>query len=121
MASDERQGQSGHARLKLRPVQLVMLAARRVQFLAGARRPITPRPYRRAFHADVLPNLVSPAAPEFSDKARAMATLESELATHIANARAGGGAKAQERMKSKGKMLPRERFVSPAYLHCLAC
>ncbi|EJD38167.1 carboxyl transferase [Auricularia subglabra TFB-10046 SS5] len=88
-----------------------MLAARRVQLLAGARRAL-PRPCRRAFHADVLPNLVSPASPEFAGKAQAMATLESELAAHIANARAGGGSKAQERMKSRGKMLPRERLAA---------
>lgn len=38
-----------------------------------------------------------------------MDALVEQLEKDIANAREGGGAKAQQRMKSKGKLLPRER------------
>jgi len=86
-----------------------MLSSR---ILVGARRAIHARHVRRAFHADVLPNLVSTASPEFASKASAMSALQDELNAHITTARAGGGPKAQERMVSRGKMLPRERFVS---------
>ncbi|KZW03174.1 carboxyl transferase [Exidia glandulosa HHB12029] len=89
------------------------MLARRLNVLAGARRPALQKvTSRRAFHADVLPNLVSPASPEFNQKASAMGSLESQLAEHIARVRGGGGSKAQERMKSRGKMLPRERLAA---------
>lgn len=38
-----------------------------------------------------------------------MDTLIADLETKLADARLGGGEKAAERMRSKGKMLPRER------------
>jgi acetyl-CoA carboxylase carboxyltransferase component len=41
-----------------------------------------------------------------------MDALVSDLKAKIAQAKEGGGPKAQERMRSKGKRLPRERSVS---------
>ena len=41
-----------------------------------------------------------------------MDALVSDLKARIAQAREGGGPKAQERMRSKGKRLPRERSVA---------
>ena len=40
-----------------------------------------------------------------------MDALVHQLETDLATAREGGGPKAQQRMKSKGKLLPRERWV----------
>ena len=44
-------------------------------------------------------------------KAAAMDDLVRDLEVKMATARQGGGAKAAERMRAKGKKLPRERFV----------
>lgn len=67
---------------------------------------------RRLYHASVLPSLVSTNTPEFQQKAESMDALVSDLKAKIAWAKDGGGPKAQERMRSKGKKLPRERSVS---------
>ncbi|KAI5117986.1 hypothetical protein M0805_004483, partial [Coniferiporia weirii] len=67
---------------------------------------------RRHFNADVLPSLVSPAAPEFAQRAAAMDTLVADLERNLADARTGGGTRAAERMRAKGKMLPRERLAA---------
>jgi hypothetical protein len=66
---------------------------------------------RRAFHPHVLPSLLSTAAPEFQEKSRAMDTLVEDLQRRLADARGGGGQKALDRMRSKGKLTPRERYV----------
>lgn len=67
---------------------------------------------RRAYHASVLPSLLSTSSPEFVAKSEAMDALVAEFEAKIAAARLGGGPKAAERMRSKGKKLPRERSVS---------
>ncbi|KAK1228455.1 hypothetical protein PQX77_008518 [Marasmius sp. AFHP31] len=64
----------------------------------------------RAYHASVLPNLISTSSPEFQAKAESMDSLVAEFEARTAEARLGGGAKAAERMRSKGKRLPRERL-----------
>ena len=43
-------------------------------------------------------------------KAAAMDELVKDLESKMATARRGGGEKAAERMRAKGKRLPRERF-----------
>ncbi|KAJ3479344.1 hypothetical protein NLI96_g9130 [Meripilus lineatus] len=65
---------------------------------------------RRTYHASVLPSLISTSSPEFTAKAEAMDELVADLEAKTAAARVGGGAKAAERMRSKGKKLPRERL-----------
>jgi 3-methylcrotonyl-CoA carboxylase beta subunit len=65
---------------------------------------------RRLYHASVLPSLLSTNTPEFQQKAESMDALVSDLKAKIAQAKEGGGPKAQERMRSKGKRLPRERL-----------
>jgi len=40
-----------------------------------------------------------------------MDSLVQEFETKVAEARQGGGPKAADRMKSRGKKLPRERYV----------
>jgi 3-methylcrotonyl-CoA carboxylase beta subunit len=45
-----------------------------------------------------------------------MDQLVADLEAKLTAARAGGGAKAAERMRSKGKMLPRERCATPSCL-----
>jgi len=69
----------------------------------------------RSYHAaSVLPSLVSSSSPEFQARAEAMDQVVADLDAKLAAARAGGGAKAAERMRNKGKRLPRERCrVSP--------
>jgi len=64
---------------------------------------------RAAYHASVLPSLVQTGTPEFAAKAKAMEELVADLDEKLKLARQGGGEKAAERMKSKGKLLPRER------------
>ncbi|KIL70277.1 hypothetical protein M378DRAFT_68009 [Amanita muscaria Koide BX008] len=64
----------------------------------------------RSYHASVLPSLISTTSPEFIAKANAMDELVADLEKRTAEARLGGGAKAAERMRSKGKKLPRERL-----------
>ncbi|KAG9317350.1 carboxyl transferase [Chiua virens] len=66
---------------------------------------------RRLYHASVLPSLVSPTSSEFKQKAENMDALVSDLKAKIAYAKQGGGPKVQERMRSKGKRLPRERLA----------
>ncbi|KAF8165578.1 carboxyl transferase [Crassisporium funariophilum] len=65
---------------------------------------------RRSYHASVLPSLVSTSSPEFIAKSTAMDDLVKDLETKMQLARQGGGQKAAERMRSKGKRLPRERL-----------
>lgn len=65
---------------------------------------------RRMYHPAVLPSLVSRASPEFQEKSRSMDALVEDLESKLAAARQGGGPKAAARMKSKGKLLPRERY-----------
>ncbi|KAJ7490271.1 carboxyl transferase [Mycena galericulata] len=69
------------------------------------------RASRRPYHASVLPSLVSTASPRFVAKAEAMDTLVADLEAKTTEARLGGGAKAAERFRSKGKKLPRERLA----------
>lgn len=59
-----------------------------------------------------LASAVSTSSPEFLERATAMDALVHQLETDLAAAREGGGPKAQQRMKSKGKLLPRERWVT---------
>lgn len=66
---------------------------------------------RRSYHASVLPSLISTSSPEFKAKSEAMDALVADFEAKVAAARLGGGAKAAERMKSKGKKLPRERLA----------
>jgi hypothetical protein len=66
---------------------------------------------RRTYYPDVLPNKVSTSSEEFQAKAAAMDELVADLEAKTTLAGEGGGAKAQERMKGKGKLLPRERYV----------
>ncbi|KAF9226705.1 carboxyl transferase [Gyrodon lividus] len=65
---------------------------------------------RRLYHASVLPSLISATSPEFQQKAESMDVLVEDMQAKVAQAREGGGPKAQERMRSKGKKLPRERL-----------
>ncbi|KAF7794547.1 hypothetical protein EIP86_005681 [Pleurotus ostreatoroseus] len=69
---------------------------------------------RRAYHATVLPSLLSTTSPEFRAKAESMDAVVSEFESKVAAARLGGGLKAAERMRSKGKKLPRERYANLA-------
>lgn len=57
----------------------------------------------------MLPSLTSTSSPEFQAKAAAMDELVKDLEEKTLLARQGGGSKAAERMRSKGKRLPRER------------
>ncbi|KAI9001306.1 carboxyl transferase [Trametes punicea] len=66
---------------------------------------------RRSYHPSVLPSLISTTSPEFKAKAEAMDALVADLETKLAKVRQGGGPKAAERMRSKGKKLPRERLA----------
>ncbi|KAH9048685.1 carboxyl transferase [Lactarius deliciosus] len=75
-------------------------------FLAKA---TTTRPYHAA--TSVLPSLVSTASPEFQARAKAMDEVVADLEAKLAKAREGGGEKAAERMRNKGKKLPRERLA----------
>jgi hypothetical protein len=59
-----------------------------------------------------LTSTVSTTSPEFLERATAMDALVHQLETDLATAREGGGPKAQLRMKNKGKLLPRERWVT---------
>ncbi|KAG8697650.1 hypothetical protein FRC11_014938, partial [Ceratobasidium sp. 423] len=67
---------------------------------------------RRGVHdASRLPSLISTSSPDFVEKAEAMNALVSNYEELVGAARQGGGAKAQERMRSKGKKTPRERIA----------
>lgn len=74
-------------------------------------KPLVNRILRRSYHPTVLPSLISTSSPEFIAKKEAMDGLINEFEAKTAQARSGGGPKAQERMKSRGKLLPRERYV----------
>ncbi|KAI0060494.1 carboxyl transferase [Artomyces pyxidatus] len=65
----------------------------------------------RLYHAAVLPSLVSPSSPEFLAKAQAMDQAVADIDAKMAEVRLGGGAKAADRMRAKGKKLPRERLA----------
>ncbi|KAK0499762.1 carboxyl transferase [Armillaria luteobubalina] len=65
---------------------------------------------RRGYHASVLPSRVLSASPEFVAKAQAMDELVTDLDAKLARARLGGGEKAAERMRSRGKRVPRDRL-----------
>ncbi|KAF5392959.1 hypothetical protein D9757_001288 [Collybiopsis confluens] len=65
---------------------------------------------KRNYHENVLPSMVSPSAPEFLAKKEAMDSLIAELEAKADRARLGGGVESQERMKSRGKLIPRERL-----------
>ncbi|KAG8218529.1 hypothetical protein J3R82DRAFT_4168 [Butyriboletus roseoflavus] len=67
-------------------------------------------PLRRFYHASVLPSLLSTTSSEFHQKAASMDALVSDLKAKIALVKEGGGPKAQDRMRNKGKRLPRERL-----------
>ena len=69
--------------------------------------------HSRAYHAAVISSHVATSSPEFTTKAAAMDELVKDLEVKMATARQGGGAKAAERMRTKGKRLPRERFGIP--------
>jgi len=79
---------------------------------------------RRMYHPSVLPSPVSRSSPEFQEKARNMDALVEDIESKLAAARQGGGPKAAARMKSKGKLLPRERYgrlhAATAYMQCRA-
>ena len=81
---------------------------RNASFLRAAR---TPSQFRR-YHASVIPSLVQTGTPEFTAKATAMSELVADMESKLEEARLGGGIKAQERHKSRGKLLPRERYVT---------
>jgi 3-methylcrotonyl-CoA carboxylase beta subunit len=61
----------------------------------------------------VLPSIISTVSPEFKAKAAAMDILVKDIEEKMSVTRQGGGAKPVERMRSKGKLLPRERFAIP--------
>lgn len=84
---------------------------------------------RRSVHSlPPLQSAISTSSPEFVERAKAMDELVNELKNDLSTVREGGmscratkvspklmlnlvgGAKAQERMRSKGKLLPRERY-----------
>ncbi|ETW86338.1 hypothetical protein HETIRDRAFT_443837 [Heterobasidion irregulare TC 32-1] len=73
------------------------------------RRLLTPGAYR-LYHASVLPSFISPSTPEFVTKSKDMDGLVADFEEKLSQGRLGGGLKAAERMKSKGKKLPRERL-----------
>lgn len=75
----------------------------------------------RSYHASVLPSLISTSSPEFHAKAKAMDNLVADVERKMAQARAGGSAKAAERMRSKGKKLPRERLGRAMRLSFASC
>ena len=100
------------------PTLEIMYSSRTTTTIIGAIRSLTVvRPVRpssaswhRSYHnVSVLPSFVSTASPEFQSKASAMDALVHDLDAKLADARAGGGPRAAERMKSRGKKLPRER------------
>ena len=76
---------------------------------------------QRSYHASVLPSsLVSTSLPEFAAKAASMDELVKDMEQKMAEARLGGGSRAVERMRSKGKKIPRERQVPviPKFTTC---
>ena len=57
-----------------------------------------------------LQTKINPASPEFAANTAAMRTLVEDLRTLLSRIAEGGGAKAQERHLSRGKLLPRQRI-----------
>ncbi|EJT97494.1 carboxyl transferase [Dacryopinax primogenitus] len=66
----------------------------------------------RAYHPSVIPSKVVPLSEEFMSKSAAMDALVTELDHITSQVRLGGGKKAMERMRAKGKLLPRERIAT---------
>jgi len=66
----------------------------------------------RFYHASVLPSIISTVSPEFKTKAAAMDCLVKDVEDKMSVTRQGGGPKAAERMRNKGKLLPRERSAT---------
>ncbi len=58
----------------------------------------------------ILHTQLNPRSPEFAANSAAMLEQVLKLRTLLAQVQAGGGAKAQERHTSRGKLLPRERI-----------
>ena len=58
----------------------------------------------------ILNSRINPQSSDFIENANAMRTLVEELRTLLARIAEGGGAKAQERHLSRGKLLPRQRI-----------
>ncbi|KAJ3540298.1 hypothetical protein NMY22_g4362 [Coprinellus aureogranulatus] len=79
---------------------------RNAAFVRAARAPVQ---FRR-YHASILPSLVQTGTPEFAAKTKAMDDLVADVESKLREVRQGGGVKAQQRHKSKGKLLPRERL-----------
>ncbi|KAJ4498872.1 carboxyl transferase [Lentinula lateritia] len=77
----------------------------------NARAQAKPKCSKRLYHPTVLPSLISTTSPEFISKKEAMDDLIEELDAKTAKARLGGGATAQQRMRSRGKLLPKERLA----------
>jgi hypothetical protein len=89
----------------------------------------------RSYHASVLPSLISPSAPEFVQKKEAMDacvmsryspgihnnivkySLVKDLEAKLQKVREGGGQKTFDRMRAKGKIIPRERLAIPPTRH----
>ena len=65
----------------------------------------------RSYHAFVLPSRISTTSPDFRAKSDAMDLLVADLENKLVVSRLGGGEKAKLRVKEKGKLLPRERYV----------
>ncbi|KZT62260.1 ClpP/crotonase [Calocera cornea HHB12733] len=84
----------------------------RVRALARSSTLRPPSNAARAYHPSIIPSKVMPSSDEFIARAAAMDALVSELDSLTAQARQGGGKKAMDRMRAKGKMLPRERVAS---------
>ena len=64
---------------------------------------------RRTYHLSVLLLLITMASPKIKAKSEAMDNLVADLESRLTAVRQGGGPKAAERMRSRGKKLPRER------------
>jgi 3-methylcrotonyl-CoA carboxylase beta subunit len=60
----------------------------------------------------VLDGHVDTISSAFQENARAMAALVADLRAQVEKARRGGGIKAQERHRARGKLLPRERIAA---------
>lgn len=58
----------------------------------------------------ILSTQINPRSPEFATNAAAMGEQVNHLRALLARVHEGGGAKAQERHTSRGKLLPRERI-----------
>ncbi|SFC45082.1 3-methylcrotonyl-CoA carboxylase beta subunit [Marinospirillum celere] len=58
----------------------------------------------------VIKSQINTRSPQFAEKDAAMRTLIEDLHQKLDQVKAGGGAKAQERHLSRGKLLPRERI-----------